>query len=268
MTYRKKTLKEEAEFEGRGLHTGHEVIVTVRPSENGIRFRYGASQWEARPEHVTDTTRSTRLGDIGTVEHLMAAFAGLGITDADVEVTSPEMPALDGCSAAYVQGLLASGLVETSEAECQPPFTRVFVHDGDVKISISAGTGHWRYVFECGDRWPYKLEYETENISEDFEKQIAPARTFGFEEEIPVVQAAGLAKGLDLDNALVLGQDDFLNPPLFYNEPPRHKMLDALGDLYLAGIPVHFLNVTAERTGHTVNVKAAMLLAEATPGDA
>jgi UDP-3-O-acyl-N-acetylglucosamine deacetylase len=142
------------------------------------------------------------------------------------------------------------------------PFTRVFVQEGDAKIAIGAGEGSWRYLFDSSDRWLGMQEFEVPNVVEEYVKEIAPARTFAFEEEMEMIRRAGLGKGLDESSAFVIGTQRYLNDTRFPDEPARHKLLDAIGDLYLAGIPIKHLNVVAERTGHKANVRAAMLLVQ------
>jgi len=264
MIFKRRTVAKDVYFEGRGLHSGVPVKVTVRPGENGIHFRFGNDVWEAIPANVSDTSRCTRLGGISTVEHLMSAFCGLEITDAEVEVSAPEMPAMDGAARAYVDGLTAVGFVDGEDVERRDLFTRVFVPDGDTKIAISFGTGCWRYEFTTGTAWPGEQVLEMENLPEGYADEIAPARTFGFEHELAMIKAAGLAQGLDETTAFVIGPEGYLNEVKFADEPVRHKLLDAMGDLYLAGVPARFLNVVAVRTGHTANVKAAALLYEST----
>jgi UDP-3-O-[3-hydroxymyristoyl] N-acetylglucosamine deacetylase len=263
LTYTRQTLKAPAIFEGVGLHSGEPVKVTVHPAEDGIRFFQGGDWVRARPENVSDTTRCTRLGNISTIEHMMSAMCGLEITDADVDVEGIEMPGLDGSALGYYRGLVASGLTQLGETEVEPPFTRVFLHEDDVKVAIGRGTGHWRYVFEFPNRWPGEQAFEVDNVSETYEMEIAPARTFALAEEIPAILQAGLAKGLDEHSALVLGIEGYKNDARFEDEPARHKLLDLLGDLYLSGIPARFLNVVAERSGHASNVRAAALLSQA-----
>lgn len=263
MRFRKKTVAGEVRFEGRGLHSGVPVILTVRPSESGIIFRHGSEKWAAIPENVTDTSRCTRLGGISTIEHLMSAFCGLEITDADVELTAPELPAMDGASRAYVDELLAMGFVDGEEVELPNLFTRVFVQEPEAKMAISNGTGAWRYEFTTGDRWPGIQVFEIEPLPEGYVDEIAPARTFGFEEELPMIKQAGLAQGLDETTAFVIGASGYLNAVKFEDEPVRHKLLDAMGDVYLAGAPARFLNVVAERTGHRAHVQAAKTLYDA-----
>lgn len=262
MIYGRKTLKKDARFEGRGLHSGIPVAVHVRPGSSGIRFLLGNQLWEARPDQVSDTTRCTRLGEIGTIEHLMSALAACEVTDADVEISEPELPALDGSAGPYFRELEACGLEDLGQSELPDIFSRVFVQDGDAKIGISAGTGHWRYEFNTGERWPGSQVYESNEIVRAFVEDLADARTFAFQEELPLVQAAGLGQGLDSESALILGESGYLNAERFDDEPVRHKLVDLIGDLYLAGIPVRLLNVSAVRSGHTLAVRAAAALRE------
>lgn len=193
----------------------------------------------------------------------MSALAGLEITDADVEVDAPELPALDGASAAFCDGLLAAGSTVIGEAELEGPFARVYEKGEGFEVAISQGTGWWRYLFDTGERWPGRQDFEIHLDPESYRAHIAHARTFGFEEELHQLKAAGLAQGLDERSAFVLGHGGYLNPTLYPDEPARHKLLDLVGDLYLAGVPVRLLNVVAERSGHAANVRAAAKLAEA-----
>jgi len=264
VNYTRRTLTRPAHFEGLGLHTGVPVRVTVNPGEDGIAFRYGTGRWAARPEFVTDTTRSTRLGEVGTIEHLMSALAGMEITDAEVEVSAPEMPGLDGSASGYVRGLAEAVLQDLGEAELPSLYRRVFLKEEDgTEIAIGKGTGHWRYVFTAGDRWPGVQAFELDALPQGYVDEIASARTFAFAEEVPMIIQMGLGQGLDDTSALILGIEGYKNESRFEDEPARHKLLDLCGDLYLAGVPLRFLNVVAERSGHRTNVKAAEMLAQA-----
>lgn len=189
----------------------------------------------------------------------MAALAGLEITDAEIELTSPELPALDGSALPYVQALREEGFEPLGVAELAVPFARVFVQQDGRKVAVSAGAGHWRYEFRS-THWPFEQIFEVEDLLSGFASEIAPARTFGFEHEVAAIQAAGMARGLDLDSALVLGSEGYANAARFPDEPARHKLLDAMGDLYLAGIPLRMLNLVGEASGHQMNVQAAAQL--------
>jgi UDP-3-O-acyl-N-acetylglucosamine deacetylase len=258
-SFSRKTLAKTATFEGRGLHSGEPVKLTVHPAEEGIVFQKGSSKWDAKPENVTDTSRCTRLGEVSTIEHLMAAFAGLGVTDAVVEVQGGELPALDGCAVAYCEGIANTGLAKFGSAQVTGPFSRVFHIDGEVEIAISSGDGRWRYEFECGDRWPNWQHFEF-SFENSFAKEVAPARTFAFEEEMDAIRKAGLGKGLDEESAFLIGANGYVNKTRFDDEPARHKLLDLIGDLYLAGVPPQLLNVVGQRSGHRTNIDAAKKL--------
>jgi UDP-3-O-acyl N-acetylglucosamine deacetylase len=265
MIDRRKTLAAPVTLQGLGVHTAVPVTVTLHPGQDGIAFRYHGTRTPARPENVTDTTRSTKVGEVGTVEHLMSALAGLEVTDLEVELNAPELPALDGSSLPYVRAMSEAGFEDLGERQLPPLFKRVFHQDEAIKIAASKGDGHWRYVFATDDRWPNEQSYEAPDVVAAYAEEIAPARTFAFAEEIPKLIELGLGKGLDIDTALVLGIEGYKNDPLFPDEPARHKLLDLMGDLYLSGVPVRFLNVVAERSGHRTNVRAAALLAQAMP---
>ncbi|MBS1704502.1 MAG: UDP-3-O-acyl-N-acetylglucosamine deacetylase [Armatimonadetes bacterium] len=256
----RQTLSQDLEFEGNGLHSGVPVKVWVRPGEDGIWFRHGQERVQAIPENVSDTTRCTRLGSIATIEHLMSAFAGVGITDAEIELSELELPALDGASWVFATALDAVPKAELGTVQLEGLYARVYEKEDSHSIAIARGDGWWRYEFLTGDRWPGSQDFEFRCSPESYIAQIAPARTFGFEEELPQIKAAGLAKGLDETSALVLGQEGYLNTPKFADEPVRHKLLDLIGDLYLAGIPPTLLSVVADRSGHTANVRAAKKL--------
>ncbi|HRJ27360.1 MAG TPA: UDP-3-O-acyl-N-acetylglucosamine deacetylase [Fimbriimonadaceae bacterium] len=262
-TFHRYTTAADVTWVGRGLHSGEPVRATVHPGTQGIVFRSGAERIPARPESVTDTSRCTRLGSVSTVEHLLSAMAGLGITDADIEVEGGELPGLDGAAAVYFDDLQAAGLVELGTREIEGPFARVFWKDDPVSVAIAQGEGHWRYRFDAEGRWFGEQVIELELTPDRYRTEIAPARTFCFEEEFPHLEKLGLGRGLDETSAFVVGRDRYRGETRFSDEPVRHKMLDLIGDLALAGIPIDCLNVTGERSGHRAHVAAAARLVEA-----
>jgi UDP-3-O-acyl-N-acetylglucosamine deacetylase len=196
------------------------------------------------------------------IEHLMSALAGLEITDAEVQVDGDELPILDGSSADYVNGLKAAGLQTIgSEKRCRL-FGRINLREQNQAIGVSVGTGRWRYEFEREDFFPGYQVFEAYLEGAVYEDRVSPARTFAFEDEIEQLLMAGLGKGGSEENTLVIGKDGYRTPSRFADEPARHKLLDCIGDLALAGIPIRFLNVVAERTGHRMHVQAAQRLTE------
>ncbi len=258
MHWPRKTLKDKVKFEGLGLHTGRPLSATVHPSgSGGIIFRCGGASIPAHAENVTDTRRCTQLGPVIMVEHLMCAFSILGVTDAVVEAEDGELPALDGSAEAYAQGLLTAGFKPLSEAEGPDFFKRALVREGDAVCAVSAGEGRWSYRYVTPGRWPEDQRFEAAPEA-DLLAEVAPARTFAFAEEVDAMRAAGLGLGLSAETCLVLGVDGPVNPAKFPDEPARHKLLDLIGDMALTGLPRSAFNVSAERTGHRMNVAAAL----------
>lgn len=257
MIVERKTVARDILVSGRGLHSGVPVNVRILPGTEGIAFRSGATRVLAIPENVTDTTRCTRLGQVSTIEHLMAAFAGLGVTDAEVEVDAPELPALDGAAGVWISELLAARFEELPERTLPALFTRIYEKSDPVTVAIAHGEGDWKYIFDTGSRWPGVQTFEFHATRDSFATEVAPARTLVFEEEIELARAAGLGQGLDETTVLALGKEGYLNSAKFPDEPARHKLLDLIGDLYLTGVPIRHLNVVGERSGHAANVRAA-----------
>ena len=263
MIFTRRTLSHPICFSGVGLHTGVPVQLSVHPGENGIAFRYGSTRTEAIPQNVTDTRRSTKLGEVGTIEHLMSALAGLEITDAEIELTAPEVPGMDGSAMMFCEGMISAGVSEIGEKELPSLYSRIFLQELPLKIAVGKGTGHWRYEYETGDRWPGSMHYESLSVIENYQTEVAPARTFVLTEELPMVEQYGLGKGLTKESVAILGSEGYENETRFPDEPARHKLLDMLGDLYLSGIPARFLNVVGTRNGHEANIKMAAMMHQA-----
>jgi len=248
---RRRTVLEPVTFTGLGLHSGQPVTARIHPADSGIAFRCDGSRVVATPAAVTGTRWHTTLGDIATVEHLMSAFAGAGVTDAEVELSYPELPALDGSAAEYVLPTQPIG-----EAEVLLPRNEVAVEAAGSSIRVRAGTGVWSYTFRHGSG----TRTFTCQLPRDYPAQLAPARTFAYADQVPVLVAQGLGQGLDTSSVLLLEPDGYANTPRFPDEPARHKLLDLVGDLYLTGIPPGLLDVTASFSGHASNVRMAARL--------
>ena len=257
-SFSRRTLAERVTFEGRGLHSGEPVTVVVSPGHSGITF----NSVHAVPGNVVDTSRCTRLKDVSTIEHLMSAFAGLGVTDADVTVSASEMPAMDGSSRTFFSVMSGVGLTDIGEGAVAISFDKIEHSENGASVCIKPGSGLFRYEFECGEKWPHSQHFDLSFDTVTYEREIAPARTFAFEDEMEMVRAAGLGQGLDETTAFVIGESGYVNQVLFEDEPVRHKILDLIGDLYLAGVPLQFLDVTAMRSGHKANVAVAQKLRE------
>ncbi|HXA26088.1 MAG TPA: UDP-3-O-acyl-N-acetylglucosamine deacetylase [Acetobacteraceae bacterium] len=269
-TWRQQTLKAPIGCVGVGLHSGLRVNMTLRPApaDHGIVFRRTDLGIEipARFDHVVDTRLATVLGlddgiaRIGTVEHLMAALAGSLIDNAMVEVDGPELPILDGSAAPYQFLLDCAGSVEQDAPRTVIHVNRrVHVSEGDAFAEFrpaSPGRTHLHMAMSIDfsaaaiGRQALSLELTPEN----FRRELARARTFTLVQEIDRMRAAGFARGGSLDNAVVVDQARVLNPAglRMPDEFARHKLLDAVGDLALAGAQISGRFI-AHRSGHALN---------------
>ncbi len=272
---RQRTLKSPITTTGVGLHTGARVELGLNPAgvDTGIVFRRtdlpGGPRVQGVAGKVGDTRLSSSLKDgaasVSTVEHLMSALAGLGIDNLAVDVAGPEIPIMDGSAGPFVFLLQSAGIVEQKAPKRylrvrQP----VEVHDGDkwarfepfdgLKLDLTFDFPH--PVFGSENR------HVVIDFAEDsYVREVARARTFGFMQDVEAMRAAGLGLGGSLQNAIVLDETKVLNSEglRYDNEFVRHKLLDAIGDLYLLGHPL-IGQYTAARTGHYVNNLAARAL--------
>ncbi|MSR00564.1 MAG: UDP-3-O-acyl-N-acetylglucosamine deacetylase [Gammaproteobacteria bacterium] len=263
-----RTLKNVIRATGIGLHTGRKILMTVRPAapDTGIIFRRTdlslPVEIPARAENVGDTMMGTSLvkGDvrISTVEHLLSAFAGLGIDNAYVEVNAPEVPIMDGSAGHFVFLLQSAGI----EEQLVPKrFIRirktVLVSDGDKWAKFEPFDG-FRVNFEIEFNHPIfnqRIQRATMNFSTTtFLKEISRARTFGFMRDLETLRARNLALGGTLDNAIVLDDSQVLNEGglRYEDEFVKHKILDAIGDLYLLGYSL-IGEFSGYKSGHGLN---------------
>lgn len=246
-----KTLAQPLRFSGIGLHSGRPVNVTIAPAGANHGLRFVRADLPGKPEilahysRVVDTTRATTLGEGGftlsTVEHLLAALRGLGVDNARIKVEGPELPIMDGSAAPFSGLLTAAGLR-------QLPWPRAYIlirkpvelKQGDQWMRVSPGEPSITYTIDFNHPLIRRQRYSVSLGTESFCSEIAPARTFGFLKEVQHLQNQGLALGGSLDNAVVLDDNGVLNPGglRFPEECVRHKILDAVGDLALLGLPL------------------------------
>lgn len=258
---------------GVGLHSGAGASVRFLPAPagSGLVFRAAASGQEipARAANVTDTSRCTRLGwnglEVQTVEHVLSALAGLGVDDAVIEFEGPEMPAADGSAAPFVRLIEEAGLAALSGSAVLP-----ITLDGPLVVSEGASSlialpaAHFEATVVLDyPRQAYLGTLAARFVAgrDDYVQSVAPARTFGFLAELDALRARGLALGATRDNAVVLGEADYETPLRFSDELARHKVLDLIGDLALAGRPVQ-ARIVALLPGHALNTRLARLLTE------
>jgi UDP-3-O-[3-hydroxymyristoyl] N-acetylglucosamine deacetylase/3-hydroxyacyl-[acyl-carrier-protein] dehydratase len=302
MSDKQRTLKSEISFTGVGLHTGQNITMTLKPAPANHWYVFERIDLEGRPrikadaDNVFSTKRGTSLtqngGEIHTTEHVLAALVGLQIDNALIEIDGPEVPILDGSALHFVEGILKVGFEEL-DAERE-----YFVLDENLKYENKEKEAEILAVPDSEYRITVMVDYNSPllgtqhatmyNIHE-FEKDIAPCRTFVFLRELMQLVNAGLIKGGDVNNAIVMVDTSLseeekqklaatFNKPVsmlketgigilnnldlrFENEPARHKLLDIVGDLALVGKPIK-AHILAARPGHTSNSEFAKVLKE------
>jgi UDP-3-O-acyl N-acetylglucosamine deacetylase len=253
---KQKTISKTFCLSGLGLHSGSDssLYFSPAPTNTGIVFVKNGREIPAHVSKVKETRRGTFLEGISVVEHLLSAAYGLGVDNLRIEIKGDEPPALDGSALPYVESLLAAGIVEQREIKnylyIEQPI-KLIKEEASLealpyrgfKINFTVdfpGIGTQHYLFD--------------QKKSSFEKEIAPARTFGYIDEYEILKEQGLARGASFENSLVLGKDGYINNPRFQDELVRHKILDLIGDLALLGRPVQ-AEIIAVKSGHEMNIE-------------
>jgi len=264
------TLAAPVERSGVGLHSGGVSRVRLEPSEQpGFRVGWLDAPQEPlqllQPSQVCETQLCTALKldqrRLATVEHLLAALAGVGLTAVTLLVEGDEIPLLDGSAQPWVEAIAEAGLQCLGSRPVSEPLSRpITLQQGQSFVTALPSD---RLRLAAAIEFPQaaigRQFFSVELTPEAFVRDIAPARTFGFREQVEQLRAAGLIQGGALENALVCDGDHWLNPPLrFADEPVRHKLLDLLGDLALAGLPQ--AQVFAFRGSHGLHTALAAAL--------
>ena len=271
---RQRTIKALVTATGVGLHSGNRVDITLRPAapNTGIVFRRvdltPPVDIPADASRVTDTRMASTLTAaddgpgkdvrVATVEHLMSALAGLGIDNLYVEVTADEIPILDGSAGSFVFLIQSVGIIEQGASKKFIRVTRpVEVRDGDKWVRLDPHFGFkLRFSIDFGhpaiDATGQAVEIDFATTS--YVKEVARARTFGFMQDVEALRSHGLAQGGSLENAIVMDEYRVLNSDglRFNDEFVKHKILDAIGDLYLIGHPL-LAAYSAHKSGHSMN---------------
>jgi UDP-3-O-[3-hydroxymyristoyl] N-acetylglucosamine deacetylase len=236
------------------------MVLCPAPPDTGIVFLADGKRIKAVCDNVGDTTYATTLQDgatrIRTVEHLLAALAGLSIDNAYVELDGPEVPIMDGSAWPFIEAVREAGItVQGSARRYLKIIKPVTVHDGDKSATLLPSPV---------SRITYRIDFDHPAISDQsfsmdvepstFTEELAGARTFGFMRDVEMLQKAGLARGGSLENAVVMDDEHILNEEglRYHNEFVRHKMLDAVGDLSLVGMPI-IGHLVADKSGHWLN---------------
>jgi UDP-3-O-[3-hydroxymyristoyl] N-acetylglucosamine deacetylase len=272
------TIANPVRVSGVGLHTGRHATVVLHPASagNGITIHRtdAGSVFPATSDEAGRLDWATRLGpsdgDVQTVEHLLSAAFGLGVDNILVEIDGPEVPALDGSALPWVQAIRAAGIVRQGSPIRPIRLSRTLV--------VPAGPGKHLEIRPASDfRVTYTIDFPHRAVGrqsvtfvvspETYARHVAPARTFGFLSEYEQLKAHGLARGANMENCLVIGDDRVENGPLrFADEFVRHKALDLIGDLSLVGRPV-LGHVVAHRASHALHGALARLLREESAAD-
>jgi UDP-3-O-[3-hydroxymyristoyl] N-acetylglucosamine deacetylase len=266
---RQTTLRSQATVSGVGVHSGLPVNLTIGPAsvDAGLIFVRtglpgGDREIQATAEAVIATEFATVLGDkdgplVSTVEHVLAALRGMGIDNATIEVDGPEVPIMDGSAAAFVTAVEQAGIVSQSAAR---RFIQVMK---PVQVAIGDSLGELR-PYASGFRVEVEIDfanpvigsqkYALEHSAEGFRREISRARTFGCMNDVARLWSAGFALGASFENSVVFDEERLLNPEglRYADECARHKVLDAFGDLTLAGLPM-LGAYRSVRGGHKVN---------------
>ncbi|WP_251424350.1 UDP-3-O-acyl-N-acetylglucosamine deacetylase [Veillonella agrestimuris] len=272
MSKPQQTIKQAISYKGIGLHSGEPVNMVFKPApeHTGIVFVRtdieGTPSVRAHIDNVTNTMRATTLEDgeakVFTVEHVLAAFSAMNIDNCYIEMDSPEPAVADGSSAVFVDLILQAGIEEQSAKRNVYKVKKSHaIYDGDRFVIIVPYDGY-RITFTSVNSHPLLGTQQCDVVitEESFQKEIAAARTIGFVKELEQLQAMGLAKGGNTDNALVYDDETCLSVPRFDDELVRHKALDVIGDLCLLG-PIEG-HIIALKSSHELNSKLARSIME------
>lgn len=272
---KQRTLKTEVSYTGIGLHSGREVHATLKPApeDTGIVFvrkdLSGEPQIHAKAQNVTSTLRATTVEENGnkvfTIEHLMSAFHAHRIDNAYVELDSEEPPVADGASLVFFELMAKAGIVEQAKDRKEIVIDKVYRIDDEKTGRFVMALPYDGFRVSFTSLNPHKLigvQYEDFHVDEAvYHKEIAPARTIAYEKEIQALREIGLGLGGSLENVIVYNDEGWLNPLHFEDELVRHKILDVIGDLRLAGIIRG--HVIAVASGHALNTQLAKQIAAA-----
>jgi UDP-3-O-[3-hydroxymyristoyl] N-acetylglucosamine deacetylase len=273
---RQSTLKTAIDCVGIGLHSGARVRMRLEPAPAGTGIRFRRTDLPGSPEipalwsNVVDTRMCSRIAgpcgaSVATIEHLMAALAGAGVDNCRIDIDGPEVPAMDGSAAPFMFLIDCAGIApQAAPRRAIRVLAPVEASRDGARVAIEPAPA---FSIDC------RIDFASAAIARQdlvvaidtstFRDQIARARTFGFAAEVERLRAAGLARGGSLDNAVVVDGDRVINAEglRFEDEFVRHKILDAVGDFYLAGAPL-LAHVRSERGGHELNNLALRALFE------
>ncbi|MBI5196729.1 MAG: UDP-3-O-acyl-N-acetylglucosamine deacetylase [Nitrospirae bacterium] len=261
------TLKQEVTVSGIGLHTGRMINMRLKPAPRDtgiifIRTDKGNAEIKACVNSVVDTIFATNLGfngvRVGTVEHLLSALAGLNIDNLYVELDGSEVPIMDGSAFVFTQKITETGIAkQAKKISCLRIIKPFSIEEEFCQIAVMPYEGT-KVTYRVHHKHPAfgEQKMSIDITGTNFIKELAPARTYGFLKDVNFLRSKGLARGGSLENALVLGENGLINKNKlrFKNEFVRHKILDAIGDISLLGLPIYG-HIIANKAGHALNIK-------------
>lgn len=280
---KRKTIKNEVEISGIGLHKGQEIKLTLKPNEDNSEIGRGIifkriditdkdNVIKVDYRNLFDLERGTNIRNkdevkVHTIEHFMSALSISGITDILVEINGNELPILDGSSIQFMEKLKEAGIKEL-ESEIEPIVIKepvIFSQEKDGKYVIALPYDDFKISYTIDFNHSFlKSQYFEINVNlEEYIEKISRCRTFAFDYEIDFLKKNNLALGGSLENAIVVGKDGPLNPEglRYPDEFVRHKILDIIGDLYVLGRPIK-AHIIAIKAGHFINAKLTELIAK------
>jgi len=263
------TIRKEISISGIGLHTGRNVNIRLKPAGVGSGIVFIRADMPGHPKtkadliNVSSTVRGTSIGGINTVEHILSALYALSVTNLEIEINGTELPALDGSSKQYSELIARVGVTDqASEVKCITANEPVFIaEDGKCLIALPSDRFTVSFMINYPLGFIGTQFFKFELNSGKYVKDIAPARTYGFIDELEALKNQGLALGASEENAVAISRDGYLTKLRFKDELVRHKILDLIGDLSLLGaeIKAHVIGI---RSGHGLNIKFAKKLEE------
>jgi len=269
---KQKTIKEKVTLSGVGLHSGAQCKLIFHPAKenHGLAFSVSGNLVPARTEYVHSTVRGTVLKKDGQLilltEHLLAAGYALGISNLLIEMTTSEPPATDGSALPFILALQSGKIVEQRAIAEEIILKKQIEVSAEARQIVALPHHGLKIAFGIDFKFVGAQQYELEITEESFIAEIAPARTFGYVEELDTLKKQDLARGASEENALAIGPGGYINSPRFADEMVRHKILDLVGDLALLGRRIN-AEFRCEMSGHALNFEIGKkLLTNKAPG--
>ncbi len=267
-----QTLSTEIRLEGIGMHSGKSASITLTPAPENTGLRFSRSDLNhieipVSPTSLVSAQRATHLqcgtAKVETPEHLLSACWGLNITNLIMTLDSEEVPILDGSAKGFVDAMLQAGITPQSTPIPTQTITEPmwFTEGQHHLLILPSKTRQWTYCLDYPQAFIGQQRVTLTHNPDTYITDVAPARTYGFKHEVDALRARGLALGGSLDNALVIDENGYLNPPRFPDEMARHKLLDLIGDFACLGVHLkaHIIGI---KSGHSLHMKAVQACAK------